>query len=245
MSKLYIVMSDLSNSDASFSIRRDHEREKSSKTFGIAKSRKSIDRYMVFHDLKTQRQTMIHLIFRQRLESDRADNIDILYNRIVKYKKTTLSYEKLSHRFKIFKKLQSMTLLKWIMKLIKTKDFLLQKLTYYKDTRVVEMRFLKKVIKLRTNIQNILIHLDRAFEERLKTRINVKFILLNYWNIDLRNGNIENSIFQCFFYYEKNIISSFEEYNLVNYLLHSLNVHFIQKNCQNLYIQTQIFHSAI
>lgn len=66
------------------------------------------------------------------------------------------------------------------MKLIKTNDFLLQKLTYHKDTRVIEIRFLKKIIKFRANIENFLTNFDRVLEKRLMTRVNAKFILLNY-----------------------------------------------------------------
>lgn len=66
------------------------------------------------------------------------------------------------------------------MKLIKINDFLLQKLTYHKDTRAIKIRFLKKVIKLRANIEDALVDFDRALEERSKTRANAKFILLNY-----------------------------------------------------------------
>ena len=81
------------------------------------------------------------------------------------------------------------------MKLIKTNDFLLQKLIYHKDTRAIEIRFLKKVIKFRADIEDVLIDFDRALEERSKTRANTEFILLNYWDINLRNENIEDSIF--------------------------------------------------
>lgn len=104
MSKLHIVMSDSSNNDANFSIRRNREREKSSKTSRIAKSKKSIDRRMIFYDLKTQRQTMIHSIFRQRFKFDKTKNIDALNDQIAKHEKTTLFYEKLFYRLKIFKK---------------------------------------------------------------------------------------------------------------------------------------------
>ena len=80
MSKLHIVMNDLSNNDASSSIRRDRERERSSKTSRIAKSKKSNNRRMIFHDFKIQRQTIIHSIFRQRFKFDKAKNINILNN---------------------------------------------------------------------------------------------------------------------------------------------------------------------
>ena len=36
---------------------------------------------------------------------------------------------------------------------------------------------------------------DRALEERSKARADIESILLNYWGIDLGDGNIEDSIF--------------------------------------------------
>lgn len=73
-----------------------------------------------------------------------------------------------------------MTSLKRIIKLIKTNDFLLQKLAYHKNIRAIKMRFLKKVIKLRANINDALKNLDRILEKRSKIRTNTKSILLNY-----------------------------------------------------------------
>lgn len=57
------------------------------------------------------------------------------------------------------------------------------------------MRFLKKVIKFRANIKGALADFDRALEERSKARANAESILLNYWGIDLGDGNIEDSVF--------------------------------------------------
>ncbi len=88
-----------------------------------------------------------------------------------------------------------MTLSEWVMKLIKTNDFLLQKLVYHKDTYTAEMRFLKKAIKLHADIKDTLIEFDCAFKERLKAWADAEFILLNYWDINLGDENIEDSIF--------------------------------------------------
>ena len=195
MSKLHTTMSDSSDNDASPPTRRDRERERSPEAPRTARNRKNTDRCVAFHDLRTQRQAMIHSIFRQRLESDRADNIDALNDRIARHERTTSSYEKLPHRLRISKKHQPMTPSERVVKLIKTNDFLLQKLAYHKDTRAAEMRFLKKVIKLRADIESALTDFDRALEERSKARANEKSILLNYWSIDLRDGNIEDNIF--------------------------------------------------
>ena len=57
------------------------------------------------------------------------------------------------------------------------------------------MRFLEKATKLRVNIEGALIDFDRALEERSKARADAESILLNYWGIDLGDGNIEDSIF--------------------------------------------------
>ena len=47
------------------------------------------------------------------------------------------------------------------MKLIKINNFLLQNLTYYKV--ICQIRFLKKVIKLRADINNVLTDFDHIF----------------------------------------------------------------------------------
>ena len=54
------------------------------------------------------------------------------------------------------------------MKFIKINDFLLQKLTYHKDIRVIKIKFLKKVIKFRANIEVVLIKFDRVLKKRSK-----------------------------------------------------------------------------
>ncbi len=195
MSELHIVMSDSPDSDASPSTRRDHRREGSPEAPRIARSRKTVDRHVAFQGIKTQRQAMIYSIFRQRLGFGRANNIGALDDWIAKHEGTTSSYEELSHRLRISKKHQSMTSLERVMELTKTNDFLLQELAYHKDTRAVEMRFLEKATKLRANIEGALVDFDRALEERSKARADAESILLNYWGIDLGDGNIEDSIF--------------------------------------------------
>ncbi len=82
-----------------------------------------------------------------------------------------------------------------MMELTKINGFLLQELAYHKDTRAAEMRFFKKTIKLRADIEGALVDFDRALEERSKARVDAESILLNYWGIDLGDGNIEDSIF--------------------------------------------------
>ena len=91
-----------------------------------------------------------------------------------------LSYKKLFYRLRISKKYQSIILSEQVIKLTKTNGFLLQKLAYYKDTCAAEIKFLKKAIKLRTDIEGVLTDFDCAFEERSKTRVDAESILLNY-----------------------------------------------------------------
>ena len=57
------------------------------------------------------------------------------------------------------------------------------------------MKFLEKVTKLRADMKAALADLDRALEERSKARADAESILLNYWGIDLGDGNIEDSVF--------------------------------------------------
>ena len=82
-----------------------------------------------------------------------------------------------------------------VIELTKTNGFLLQELAYHKDTRAAEMRFLEKATKLRADIEGALADFDRALEERSKARVDAESILLNYWGIDLGEGNIEDSVF--------------------------------------------------
>ena len=82
-----------------------------------------------------------------------------------------------------------------VIELTKTNGFLLQELAYHKDTRAAETRFLEKATKLRADIEGALAAFDRALEERSKARVDAESILLDYWGIDLGDGNIEDSIF--------------------------------------------------
>ena len=113
---------------------------------------------------------MIHLIFCQHFKSDKINNIDVFNDRIARHEKTTSFYEKLSHRFRIFKKYQSITSSERVMKFIKINIFLLQKLTYYKVIYSIEIGFLKKIIKLRADINDVLTDFDRAFLRNRKLK---------------------------------------------------------------------------
>ncbi len=76
-----------------------------------------------------------------------------------------------------------------VMALTKTNGFLLQELAYHKDTRAAETKFLEKATKLRVDIEAVLADFDLALEDRSKARANAESILLNYWGIDLGDGN--------------------------------------------------------
>jgi len=180
MSKIHIVVIKSRDSDATSSARADRRHERCSETFRVARSTKTADRHVTFQDIIAQRQAMIHSLFRQRSEFGRADNIDALNDRIARHERTISSYEKLSHRLKTSKKHQSMTSSERVMKLTKTNNFLLQKLAYHKDIRATEMRFLKKVIKLRLDMKVALTDFDCALKKRSKARADAKSILLNY-----------------------------------------------------------------
>ncbi len=195
MSEPHTAMGDSPDSDASPPTRRDRRREESPEAPRTARSRKTADRHMAFQGTRTQQQATIHPIFRERLGSGRAGDVGALDDRIARHGGTTSSYEELPHRLRISKKHQPMTPSERVMELTKTNGFLLQELAYHKDTRAAEMRFLEEATKLRAHIEGALADFDRALEERSKARADAESILLNYWGIDLVDGNIEDSIF--------------------------------------------------
>ena len=180
ISKPHTAIRDSSDNDASPPTGRNYQREGSPETPRTARSRKTADRHMAFQGSRTQRQMIIHPIFRQRLGSGRAGNISALDNRIARHGGTTSSYKKLPHRLRISKKYQPIILSERVIELIKTNGFLLQKLAYYKDIRAAEIRFLEKTTKLRADIEGALADFDRAFEKRSKDRTDTESILLNY-----------------------------------------------------------------
>jgi len=54
---------------------------------------------------------------------------------------------------------------------------------------------LKKIIKLRLDIEVALTNFDCVLKKKLKIRTNAKSILLNYRSIDLNDENIEDNVF--------------------------------------------------
>lgn len=79
-------------------------------------------------------QALIHSLFHKHLRSEKTDNVTFLNYQIARYKKTMLSYKKLSHQLESFKTHQSLISEKQVIELIYEKSFLLQKLIYCKDT---------------------------------------------------------------------------------------------------------------
>ena len=195
MSEPHTAMSDSRDSDASTPTGHDRRHEECPDAPRTARSRRIADRHLTFRDTAAQHQAMIHPIFRRPPGSGRAGNIGALDDRIARHGGTTSSYEELPHRLRISKKHQPMTPSERVMELTKTNGFLLQELAYHKDTRAAEMKFLEKVTKLRADMEVTLADLDRALEERSKARADAESILLNYWGIDLGDGNIEDSVF--------------------------------------------------
>ncbi len=195
MSGIHTAVTKSRDSDATPPARAGRRHERCPETFRAARSTKTADRHVAFQDTIAQRQAMIHPLFRQRPESGRAGNIGALDDRIARHGGTTSSYEELPHRLKISKKHQPMTPSERVMELTKTNGFLLQELAYHKDTRAAEMRFLEKATKLRLDMEAALADFDCALKERSKARADAESILLNYWGIDLGDGNIEDSVF--------------------------------------------------
>jgi len=195
MPEPYTAISDPQDSDAIPPTGRDCRHEGCPDAPRIARGRKIADCHVPFQDIAAQQQAMIHPIFRQRPGSGRAGDIGALDDRIARHGGTTSSYEELPNRLRISKKHQPMTPSERVIELTKTNSFLLQELAYHKDTRAAEMRFLEKATKLRAEIEGALADFDRALEERSKARADAESILLNYWGIDLGDGNMEDSIF--------------------------------------------------
>ena len=75
------------------------------------------------------------------------------------------------------------------------KSFLLQKLTYHKEIRAAESKFLEKVTELRAELQVVLIEFDQALDKRCRERTQAELGLCSYWGIDFDDENVEDVIF--------------------------------------------------
>jgi len=140
-----------------------------------AASRKSAsNRHAILQDsVLTQRLSSIHSAFRPRPIFGRASDVIALNDRIARNGETTFTYEQLPHRLRISKQHQPTTSAERVIELTRTNDYLLQELTYYKDTQAADMKFFEKVTKTHADLED-------ALEERSQRRANAEFTLLSY-----------------------------------------------------------------
>jgi len=75
-----------------------------------------------------------------------------------------------------------------VIELTRTNDYLLQELTYHKDTWAADMKFHETVIDLH-------VKLNDALKKRSQKRADAESTLLSYWNIDFDDENVENIVF--------------------------------------------------
>lgn len=114
--------------------------------------------------------------------------VTALDHQIEDHERTTFILDYLPHRLRLTKEKKSKTLKKHIKKLTKEIEYLRQKLTYYKDTRKVLMRFYDSINESHRMIRNALCETFKdvaIFEQRL----------LNYWEIHHDDDNSVNNVF--------------------------------------------------
>lgn len=133
-----------------------------------------------------QHLSMVHPALRARPNSGRAGDVAAIDEKIVKNGGTTSTYEQLPHRLKIAKKHQNSA--ERVIELTRTNGYLLQELAYYKDTRAADDRFHEQVLEMQGA-------LERALKERSRKRADAERALLSYWNIDVGDGNVEDTVF--------------------------------------------------
>ena len=75
-----------------------------------------------------------------------------------------------------------------MIELTRTNDYLLQELTYHKDTWAADMKFHETVTDLH-------VKLNDALKKRSQKRADAKSTLLSYWDIDFDDENVENIVF--------------------------------------------------
>ena len=194
-SESHAVMNDPPESNVSISSGSDYQNEHCTHAPRNPSGERLAEPDLAIRDTTVRHRAAIHPIFRRAPGSGRAGNINTLDDRIARHGGTTSSYEELPHRLRISKKHQPLTPSERVVELTKTNGILLQELAYHKDTREAEMIFLEKATKLRVDVESALAVFDRALEERSKARADAESILLNYWGIDLGDGNVEDSVF--------------------------------------------------
>ncbi len=166
--------------------RQDTSHTETSKT---ASRKSASNRHAILQNsVLTQRLSSIHSAFRSRSIFGRASDVIALNDRIARNDETTSTYEQLSHRLRISKQHQPTTSAKRVIELTRTNDYLLQELTYYKDTQAADMKFFEKVIKTHADLKD-------ALKERSQRRANAEFTLLSYWGIDFDDDNVKDTVF--------------------------------------------------
>ncbi len=153
------------------------------------------DYHVSFQDTTETEEKNIHPLFRMRPRSSRGGSVGPLDHLIASQGGTTSSLEELPHRLKISKIHQPMTTEERVIELTRINGYLLEELAYHIDTRAAEMKFWERVSKLRTEMDRILEIFDCALEARLQARSDAESILLNYWGINLHDGNLEDTVF--------------------------------------------------
>ena len=113
---------------------------------------------------------------------------------IAQNERITFIYEQLSHWLQISKHHSLITSVECVIELTQTNNYLLQELTYHKDSQAADIKFHNTVIKL-------YVRLKEALKERSQKWRDTESTLLSYWDIDFSNENVEKIMFWKLFYF--------------------------------------------
>ncbi len=75
-----------------------------------------------------------------------------------------------------------------MIELIRTNNYLLQKLTYHKNTQAADMKFHETMTDLHVKLNDTL-------KKKSQKWADAKSTLLSYWDIDFDDENVENIVF--------------------------------------------------
>lgn len=146
------------------------ERETTSSRMRISKE----NRHIAFQDSQMKRRlSSVHSLFRRRSVFDRADDVIALNDQIARNNEITSIYEQLSHRLQISKHRSSISSAERVVELTRINSYLLQELTYHKNTQAVDMKF-------QETIRELHIRLEDALKERSQKRADAESTLLSY-----------------------------------------------------------------
>ena len=161
------------------------ERETTSSRMRTSKE----NRYIAFQDPQMKRRlSSVHSLFRRRPTSGRAGDVVALNDQIARNGGTTSTYEQLPHRLQISKHRNPTSPAERVVELTRINSYLLQELTYHKDTQAADMKFQETIRELHVRLKD-------ALKERSQKRADAESTLLSYWSIDFNDGNIEEMIF--------------------------------------------------